>query len=168
VDETAAEGFKGLKFHPYYKHFTLDDERLFPLYERIAARGLFAVFHTGFDIAYPPERICDPVRVRRVIDTFPTLKFVATHLGGWRDWDNARTYLIGQPVYIETSYCLHEMPAAEARAMILDHDPGRILFGTDSPWADQADELARWRALGLPGDLLAAALGGNAERLLQG
>lgn len=168
VDETAAEGFKGLKFHPYYQHFTLDDERLFPLYERIAARGLFAVFHTGFDIAYPPERVCDPVRVRRVIDTFPTLKFVATHLGGWRDWDNARTYLIGQPVYIETSYCLHEMPAAEARAMILDHDPGRILFGTDSPWADQADELARWRALSLPGDLLAAALGGNAERLLQG
>ena len=71
-------------------------------------------------------------------------------------------------MYIETSYCLHDMPAAEARAMILDHDPGRILFGTDSPWADQAEELARWRALGLPGDLLAAALGGNAERLLQG
>jgi uncharacterized protein len=166
VDETAAEGFKGLKFHPYYQHFTLDDERLFPLYERIAARGLFAVFHTGFDIAYPPERICDPVRVRRVIDTFPTLKLVATHLGGWRDWEASRQYLIGRPVYIETSYCLHEMPAAEARAMILDHTPGHILFGTDSPWSDQAEELARWRALGLPDDVLAAALGGNAQRLL--
>ena len=28
----------------------------------------------------------------------------------------------------------------------------RLLFGTDSPWADQAEELARWRALGLPED----------------
>jgi uncharacterized protein len=167
VDETAAEGFKGLKFHPYYQHFTLDDERLFPLYERIAARGLFAVFHTGFDIAYPPDRVCDPVRVRRVIDTFPALKLVATHLGGWRDWENSRKYLIGRPVYIETSYCLEEMPAAEARAMILDHTPGHILFGTDSPWADQAEELARWRALGLPDDVLAAGLGGNAQRLLE-
>ena len=167
ADETADEGFKGLKFHPYYQHFTLDDERMFPLYERIAARGLFAVFHTGFDIAYPPERVCDPVRVRRVIDTFPTLKFVATHLGGWRDWENSRKYLIGRPIYIETSYCLYEMPPAEARAMILAHPADRILFGTDSPWSDQSEELARWRALDLPEDLLAAALGGNAARLLQ-
>ncbi len=167
AEQAADEGFKGLKFHSYYQHFTLDDERLFPLYERIAKRGLFAVFHTGFDIAYPRDRICDPVRVRRVIDTFPTLKFVATHLGGWCDWANSRKYLIGQPVYIETSYCLHDMPAAEARAMILDHPADRILFGTDSPWADQSEELARWRAIGLPEDRLAAALGGNAARLLQ-
>ena len=167
ADETAAEGFKGVKMHPYYQHFTLDDERMFPLYERLAARGLFAVFHCGFDIAYPPERICDPVRIRRVIDTFPTLKFVATHLGGWRDWANARKYLIGQPVYIETSFSLYELPPVEARAMILDHPADRILFGTDSPWADQSEELARWRALGLPEDRLAAALGGNAERLLR-
>ena len=167
VDEAADEGFKGLKFHPYYQHFTLDDERLFPLYERIAARGLFAVFHTGFDIAYPPDRVADPVRIRRVIDAFPSLDFVATHLGGWRDWENARKYLIGRPVYVETSYSLFEMPPAEARAMILDHPADRILFGTDSPWADQSEELARWRALGLPEDRLAAALGGNAARLLR-
>ena len=58
------------------------------------------------------------------------------------------------------------MPVAEARAMILAHPADRILFGTDSPWSDQAAELARWRALGLPEDFLAAALGGNAARLL--
>ena len=167
VDQTADEDFQGLKFHPYYQRFVLDDERLFPLYERVAARGLIAVFHTGFDMAYPLDRVADPVRVRRVIDTFPTLKFVATHLGGWRDWDNSRKYLIGQPVYIETSYSLYELPPAEARAMILAHPADRILFGTDSPWADQSEELARWRALGLPEDRLAAALGGNAERLLR-
>ena len=166
ADETAAEGFKGVKLHPYYQRFTIDDERMFPLYERLAARGLFAVFHTGFDMAYPFVRVADPIRVRRVIDTFPTLKFVATHLGGWRDWDESRKHLIGQPVFIETSYCLHEMPAAEARAMILAHPADRILFGTDSPWSGQAEELARWRALGLPEDVLAAALGGNAVRLL--
>ena len=167
ADETADEGFKGIKLHPYYQNFTIDDERMFPLYERLAMRGQLVVFHTGFDMAYPRDRICDPVRVRRVIDTFPRLKLIATHLGGWRDWENSRKYLIGQPVYIETSYCLHDMPVAEARAMILDHPADRILFGTDSPWADQSEELARWRALGLPEDRLAAALGKNAARLLE-
>ena len=51
--------------------------------------------------------------------------------------------------------------------MILAHPADRILFCTDSPWADQSEELARWRALDLPADRLAAALGGNAARLLQ-
>ena len=167
IDETAAEGFKGVKFHPYYQRFTLDDPRLFPLYERLAEHGLFAIFHCGFDVAYPPDRICDPVRVRRVIDALPGFQLVATHLGGWHDWENARRHLIGQPVYIETSYALYELPPAEARAMILDHPADRVLFGTDSPWADQAEELARWRALELPEDRLTAALGGNAARLLE-
>lgn len=51
--------------------------------------------------------------------------------------------------------------------MILAHPADYLLFGTDSPWGDLAEELARWRTLELPPDLLAAALGGNAERLLQ-
>ena len=165
--ETADEGFKGVKFHSYYQNFTIDDPRMFPLYERLAERGLFVVFHTGYDMAYPPDRVANPLRARRVIDALPGFRFIATHLGGWRDWEESRKYLIGQPIYIETSYCLHEMPAETARAMILDHPADHILFGTDSPWADQSEELARWRALGLPEDRLAAALGGNAARLLQ-
>ena len=167
IDETADEGFKGVKFHPYYQRFILDDLRLFPLYERLAERGLFAVFHTGFDIGYPLDRIADPIRVRHVIDSLPHFKLVATHLGGWRDWENVRRHLIGQPVYIETSYSLHDMPAETARALILDHPADHILFGTDSPWASQSEELARWRALDLPDDRLAAALGENAARLLE-
>lgn len=167
ADATAAEGFRGIKLHPYYQHFTIDDERMFPLYERLAQRNLLVVFHSGFDIAYPFIPIAAPQRMRRVMDTFPTLAIVATHLGGWHDWENARRYLIGQPIYMETSFSLHVMPPDEARAMILAHPADRILFGTDSPWGDQSAELARWRALGLPQDRLDAALGGNAVHLLQ-
>ena len=166
LDEIAADGFKGIKLHPYYQCFKIDEDRMFPIYERLAAHGLLVVFHTGFDIAYPFDRIADPVRVRRVADTFPTLKLVATHLGGWKDWAESRRHLIGQPIYIETSYCLNELPPAEVRAMLMAHPADYILFGTDSPWNDQSEELARWRALDLPPDRLAAALGRNAARLL--
>lgn len=166
IDQTAAEGFCGLKFHPYFQDFVLDDERLFPLYERIASRGLLAVFHTGFDMAHSLERRADPARVRRVADAFPSMKLIATHLGGWRDWTEARKWLIGRPIFLETSDSLAELPPAEARAMLMDHPADRILFGTDSPWADPSEELARWRALNLPEDRLAAALGLNAARLL--
>ena len=167
ADETAAAGFRGIKLHPYYQRFTIDEPRMFPLYERLARHGLLVVFHTGFDIAYPYIPVASPARIRRVMDTFPTLKIVATHLGGWHDWENARRHLIGQPIYIETSFSLHILPPDEARAMILAHPADRILFGTDSPWADPTAELARWRALNLPEDRLTAALGPNAARLLQ-
>jgi len=42
----------------------------------------------------------------------------------------------------------------------------KILFGTDSPWQDQAADLAEIRSLGLTPDEQAAVLGGNAARLL--
>ena len=167
ADETAAAGFRGIKLHPYYQRFTIDEPRMFPLYERLARHGLLVVFHTGFDIAYPYIPVASPARIRRVMDTFPTLKIVATHLGGWHDWENARRHLIGQPIYIETSFSLHILPPDEARAMILAHPAARTRFGTDSPWADPTAELARWRALNLPEDRLTAALGPNAARLLQ-
>ena len=42
-------GFKGIKMHPYYQNFILDDERMFPLYEQISEAGLILVMHTGFN-----------------------------------------------------------------------------------------------------------------------
>ncbi len=32
ISEIKKEGFKGIKFHPYYQDFRIDDERLFPIY----------------------------------------------------------------------------------------------------------------------------------------
>ena len=42
----------------------------------------------------------------------------------------------------------------------------RVLFGTDSPWTDQAAELAHIRALPLTDDELAAILVGNAAAIV--
>ncbi|NLF31198.1 MAG: amidohydrolase family protein, partial [Planctomycetes bacterium] len=42
----------------------------------------------------------------------------------------------------------------------------RILFGTDSPWADQREEIGRMKALGLTDAEYDAIFSGNARRLL--
>ena len=134
IDTAAALGFPGLKFHPYYQNFAVDAPRLFPLYDRMAARGLFAVFHSGYDIGFPFVDISSPARLARVLDAFPTLRVVATHLGGWHDWLNVSRHLLGRDVWIETSYSLSELSPAVARSMLLSHRPDRLLFGTYSPW----------------------------------
>jgi len=166
VDAAADAGFRGLKFHPYYQNFAVDDPRLFPLYERMAARRLVALFHAGYDIGFPFVPLASPRRIARVLDAVPALRVVAAHLGGWFDWDSAARHLLGRDVWIETSNSLHELSPAVARAMILAHRPDRLLFGTDSPWRPHAGELALWRSLALPGSLLDAAFSANPAALL--
>ena len=50
--------------------------------------------------------------------------------------------------------------------MILAHRPEYILFGTDSPWTDQAEEIEAFAGLGLPEELLEKIFYRNAKRLL--
>jgi predicted TIM-barrel fold metal-dependent hydrolase len=166
IDDVAEEGFKGVKFHPYYQQFTIDERRLYPLYERLTERELMGVFHCGFDIAFPRERIVDPQRIRRVADDLPNFRLIATHFGGWEDWQESLRHLIGRPIYIETSMTLSYASPETIREMVANHPTDHLLFGTDSPWGDAEDELARWRAMDLPPTVLEQILGGNAERLL--
>lgn len=158
-------GFKGIKLHPYYQNFDLNEERVMPICAAIAECGMVLVSHTGFDVAFPRIRKCDPDRILNVTRRFPTLKFVATHLGAWEDWNEVCAKLLGLPIYFDVSYSLERMPPDQARSMLMAHPADRLLFGSDSPWDDQAEAVARVRALGLPAEREAQLLGGNAAEL---
>lgn len=161
-----AEGFAGIKLHPYYQDFFIDDPALDRLYTALIEHDLLLVMHTGFDIAFPRMELCDPVRIRGVMERFPELKLVTTHLGGWDDWERVRELLIGRPVYMELSFSLNFLDRETARAMILSHPPEYLLFGSDSPWADQKKSLDQLRALDLDEELLQRIARDNAEFLL--
>lgn len=160
------EGFKGIKLHPYYQSFTLNEERMLPLYEAMAKHDLILLSHTGFDMAFPFERICDPEKIINLTHRFPELIFVASHLGAWEDWDEVETHILGKKIYIEISYSLHMLPPERARSLIEKHPKEYILFGTDSPWMDQSLAIADVEKLSLDSEYKDALLGGNAERLL--
>jgi predicted TIM-barrel fold metal-dependent hydrolase len=162
------EGFKGIKLHPYYQDFDVDDEKLFPLYEAIAAENLILVMHSGFDMSDQKNRRADPKRTAAVIERFPGLKYVACHLGGWKEWPEVERCLIGKPVYFDTSYSLEFLDGAAAKRMLAGHPQTHILFGSDSPWADQSESLQLVRELGLDAQLENDILGGNAQSLLEG
>lgn len=164
----AEAGLRGIKLHPYYQDFNLDDATLFPLYRVLDELGLLVVFHTGFDFAFPRDRKGDPVRVRRVLERVPSLKLVTTHMGAWDDWEEVEKHLIGQPVSMDVSLSLELLGRERARDMILAHPADRVLFGTDSPWGSQTETLAAVRALALGRAREEAILGANAQALLGG
>lgn len=159
-------GLKGIKMHPYYQGCALDDRHVFPIYEAIQRSGLILLAHTGFDIGFGQLRIADPQRIIRVLEAFPDLKLVTSHLGGWQDWDDVEEYLLGRPVYMEISFSLQYLDAARARRMILSHPKEYLLFGSDSPWGDQAETIALLLKLDLGEEYTRAILCENAALLL--
>ncbi len=161
-----ARGFKGIKLHPYYQEFKIDEERLFPAYELMAELGLVLLMHTGYDIGFPRTRIAEPERTARVVERFPGLKLVAAHLGGWQMWDEVKEFLVGKNVYIDLAFSLDFLSVDEAREIICNHQPDKILFGSDSPWADPKQEMERLRKLDLDAELEENILGRNGEKLL--
>ena len=78
----------------------------------------------------------------------------------------ADAVLVGVPVWMELSFALDHLAPERVRRILLAHPADRLLFGTDSPWTDQAASLERLRQLRLPAELLTRITGANGRRLL--
>jgi hypothetical protein len=161
-----AEGFPGIKLHPFYQDFFADEDRMFHFYEEVVHQGLLLVIHTGYDIAFPRIRRADPEKLLGIAETFPELKLVTTHLGAWQQWEEVRRYLLGRRIYMEISFALEDLGPERAREMIMGHPDGYVLFGTDSPWTDQTETLILLEKLQLPEKKLRQILADNALGLL--
>lgn len=146
------EGFKGIKLHPYYQDFNIDDEKMMKIYEKITEYNLILTLHTGFDFAFPRIRKADPKKVLKIKSKFPELKLVATHLGGWEDWNEVEKHILGKEIYMEISFSLEFLSMEKAKNIILSHQKNYILFGTDTPWTDQGETLKLLKNLDLPQD----------------
>ncbi len=160
------EGFKGIKMHPYYQGFNLDDKKMMPVYEKICRENLIFVLHTGFDFAFERIRKCDPVRIMEIHRAFPGIKLVATHLGAWEDWSEVERLMAGKNIYMEISFSLEFMDAERAGKIIMRHPSGYVLFGTDSPWTGQKETLDLLKGLSFDTALEKRILRENALALL--
>lgn len=160
-------GLRGIKFHPDYQSFYVEEKRMYPIYEKAFELGLTVLFHAGTDIGLPAPYHCTPEGLRTVIDAFPGGRIVAAHMGGYDCWDDVERLLLGRDIYLDTSYSLAWIKPERARDMILGHGFEKVLFATDSPWTDQAEEIGRLKKLELGEEAELAVLGGNAARLLE-
>ena len=134
-------GLKGVKLHPDYQNFMIDEERMFPIYETITRLRLPVMFHTGFD-AVSPDLIHAPSKsVARVASLFPSMKVIAAHMGGLDRYDEAEEYLISSNIYFDTSMSSIFCRPEQFERMIKKHGADRILFATDCPWSNPLDEL---------------------------
>lgn len=158
-------GVKGVKFHPEYQEFYPDEERLFPIYEELTRLNIIAFFHAGKDIGFTSVHGL-PTSFSKIKELFPEMKMVLAHTGGYQMWDEVKENILGKEIYLETSFTVDYMNPEEFLSLIDNHDPNLIMFGTDSPWKDQKDQLNKIRNIILDEGMLEGILSLNAERLL--
>lgn len=147
-------GLPGIKLHPMYQDFTVDDPALTPFFRAIEEQEQFVLLHAGYDIAFPGDTRAMPYRIARLAERHPRLTIIAAHMGGWQTWDEVLETLAGAPVYLDTSF-LEEMAPEQLKPLVRKHGAGRFVFGTDSPWLRQKEEAAAARSLLSP--LMSAA-----------
>lgn len=166
LDRLWEAGVRGIKLHPDYQGFFVDDARMLPLYEKIAKKGFVTVFHAGVDIGYPHPVHCTPLALARVLDVFGDAPVVAAHFGGYMLWESVMNALCGTKIYLDTAFSYGRMPPQLAKEIIAAHGEEHILFGSDMPWSATADELRFLHALDLPAQAMQKILYQNAETLL--
>ncbi|MCE5187408.1 MAG: amidohydrolase family protein [Planctomycetaceae bacterium] len=166
VYRIAEAGFKGIKLHPYYQDFNIDNPDLDAFYEAVCRTQLLLTVHTGFDIAFERAEKASPQQIRNVLERFGDLRLITTHFGGWEQWDQVEKLLIGHPIYMETSWSMEFMGPERVERFMNTHPKEYLLFGTDSPWTDQSATVESYKKLDVPAKTLNAFFCDNAIRLL--
>lgn len=144
LERALALGLSGVKLHPDFQQFPINDRRAFPIYAA-CEHTCPILLHTGDSrFAFSHPRL-----VPEVLRAFPALKLVCAHFGGWSEWDEAESYLAGTGVWVDTSSTLYTLPDEKVRELIAAFGEDRVIFGSDYPMWNPGVELQRIQNLRL-------------------
>ncbi|MDE6797386.1 MAG: amidohydrolase family protein [Ruminococcus sp.] len=162
-------GLYGIKFHSEYQKFCPDDPKMFPIYEKMTEYRLPALFHGGYDPYCDGDIRCTPERMARTVEKFPELTFIVAHSGGLNMWDDVEKYLAGKydNLYLDLSVIASfDIDKNQLFRIINNHGTDRILFGSDCPWDNPANEINMINSLPLSEDDREKIFFKNAHKLL--
>jgi predicted TIM-barrel fold metal-dependent hydrolase len=160
-------GIPGLKLHPDYMGFRIDDCIYDEIFDTSAEMGMFIMIHAGFDVYSPGKVWAPPDAVLNRLARSPKTTLICAHYGGNMMWSEVEEKLLGKNIYIDTSMGSAEgLSREQAVRMFGKHDSDRILFGSDCPWANQKTTFDYLDSLPLSADLKEKIFFKNASKLL--
>ena len=157
-----ANGLRGIKMHPDSQRFPIDDLRLYPVYDAIQGK-IPVLLHMGD----PRYNYSHPVRLRKVLDTFPKLEVIAAHFGGYRMFHTAQELLWDTDCVFDISSAMMFMEEGMAERYINNYGAERMAYGTDYPLWDPVTEVKRFQELNLTCSQFDQIAHKTAERILK-
>lgn len=166
IDFVYSLGLRGLKLHPEYQDFVVDDPKLLPVYDYALSRGMTLLFHAGFDPAFKPPFRSSAKQFASVINDMRGGTIVLAHLGGHRDWEDSERYLCGREVYFDTSMGFKYCPEEVFLRFVKYHGADKLIFGTDSPWSEADREIEALKNMPITDEQREMIFCVNAKRIL--
>lgn len=160
--QLAAEGFKGIKLHPELQGFKVDETRAIDLFAAVAGK-LPVLLHCG-DYRFDHSA---PERIQRMLKQVPGLTLICAHLGGWTQWEQAAWMLRDEAVLVDSSSSLYALDPSTAAGIIRSYGADRVLFGSDYPVWNPAEEVQRLLQLPLTDAEKEKILWSNAAKLFE-
>ena len=162
-------GLYGIKLHPDYQHFFIDEPRMFPIYRKCGELGLPIIFHAGVDPVCPECIHCTPKSAVKVLESVPNTTFILAHLGGNLLWKEAETVLAGnfENLYLDTALSGTYTEEEQLFRIIQKQGTDKILFASDCPWDNPKKTAEKIKHLGLTPEQEHAIFAGNAEKILK-
>ena len=127
-------GVKGVKLHPEFQDFYIDDIEFTPFFRALEKSELIVLTHAGYD---PGPFSCDhgtPRRIANLLDRHPGLTLIAGHLGGLMQWDDVEKYLVGKKLFFDTAAIEEFISQEQFERIVVNHGVENILYGSDYPW----------------------------------
>ena len=161
-------GLYGIKLHPDYQHFFVDEPKMFPIYQKCGELGLPIIFHAGLDPVSPSEIHCTPEMAAFILDKYPDTTMIMAHLGGNAMWDEVETTLAGRfgNLYMDTALVGSFVEEEQLARIIEKHGADKILLASDCPWDTTDKTIEKLRRIGLTPAQERMIFAENAERLL--
>lgn len=164
LQEIKALKLPGIKMHPEYQEFAVEEDRVQEIWQICQELDLPILFHAGEDVAFPPPCKCPPSSLKWLSDTYPGLKIIAAHFGGWKMWEQLSP-LIGSSVYLDLSLVFEDWDCQRVPSLIRQHGSDKILFASDSPWGRASVNVDVLKNLGFSQTELADICWNNAKKL---
>ncbi|EFL28039.1 amidohydrolase [Streptomyces himastatinicus ATCC 53653] len=96
-------GITGVKLHSLFQGFAYDDPRVWDLLEAFGSR-IAVIAHVGAGGDRLSNERATPAMVRAIVRRFPDLRLIACHFGGYHRLEEAEEQLLGENVFLETSW----------------------------------------------------------------
>jgi len=155
-------GARGIKLHPRAQRFLLNDERLAPVFELAADRGVPILIHGGRGL--PP--IAD--HLHRLVERYPGSQLIIAH-AGIADLGSLAGYFAGMAgVFFDTSV----WSAIDLLSLYHLVSPEQVVYASDYPYGQQPSSLLiairTAHVAGLDDARLRMMLSGTASRIAAG
>ena len=139
-------GLKGVKLHPDFQQFALNEDKAFKLGEVINEGNIPVLIHCG-DYRY---NYSNPEQLKPFLEKFPDMLVIGAHFAGWSVWAEATEKLAGTPnLYVDLSSSLYELSPQDAKKFIYKYGVDKVLWGTDYPMWEAESEMELFHKIGL-------------------